>query len=219
MVRFPGLNKTSLQGTTLAVIGAHFFCEDFNDPLCPHLKDVSWERVVLVEASPTIAASLAARLDERNPMLHVPRDRIHVVNQGVCKGSALGVTEHKTFYSFIEKPGLLRWSSQIGSFSKSHVDKCLKEIHRKQAKGFNYSVQEIKSFVRPVQVECLHPVTLLLRQHVHERLGVLSVDTEGQDCEISECLQSLEPYSNPPARVDVCLSVCLSICLHQPAHS
>jgi hypothetical protein len=192
-MRFPHLNTTSLQGTTLVVIGAHYFCDDFNDPLCRYVANVAWSRAVLVEASPEIAAALTTKLDRHNPLTHVPRSRISVVNQGVCFSTPINATTHRTFYSFAEKPGLLRWASQIGSFSKSHVEKSLKEIYRKQARGYNYSVQDIKSFVRPVQIECLHPVTLLQRQQLSGRIGVLTVDTEGQDCEIMRNLNWSSP--------------------------
>ena len=65
------------------------------------------------EASPLVAAQLQARVKRRIPTPFVPKDRVRVVNQGVCPGEK---TQTLPFYTFSGAPGLPSWATQIGSF-------------------------------------------------------------------------------------------------------
>ena len=61
---------------SLVVIGAHKFGGDSNDPVFASVAPVAWSRVLLVEASPPVAAALRARVAEVNPTPNVKPDRV-----------------------------------------------------------------------------------------------------------------------------------------------
>ena len=58
-----------------------------------------------------------------------------------------------------------------------------KELIKKQRPGYNYTVQTLRSMLRPRPVMCTHLLPILRRFHI-ERIGLLLIDTEGFDCGI-----------------------------------
>jgi len=165
---------------SLVVIGAHHFGDDTNDPLYSTVSGGAWSDVLLVEASPPVAAELRAKVAERNPTPNVPQDRLHVVNQGVCPG---GKDQQMPFYSFLGAPGLPFWATQIGSFNRSHVEKHLGLLARNKKSTVVYKVEELRSKISVKPVLCTSLLSLLQRQRI-QRMAVLLIDTEGLDCDL-----------------------------------
>ena len=98
---------------SLVVVGAHHFGSDYNDPLYAAVANIAWSSVLLVEASPLIAATLRTRVRERNPTPRVPPARVIVVNEGVCPSSS--PASELPFYTLDTRglEGLPRWADQV----------------------------------------------------------------------------------------------------------
>ena len=88
--------RSVLTGGSLVVIGAHHFGRDANDAIYKSVANVSWSSVLLVEASPIVAAELKTFVAERNPTPSVPHNKVKVVNAGVCPGGSDGTSEQST---------------------------------------------------------------------------------------------------------------------------
>mmetsp|Transcript_27322 Transcript_27322/g.69543 ORF Transcript_27322/g.69543 Transcript_27322/m.69543 type:complete len:278 (-) Transcript_27322:196-1029(-) len=168
------------RNASLVVVGAHHFGLDENDPVYQAAKGVPWSDVLLVEASPVIAVQLQAQVESRNPTPLVPHHRVRVVNQGVCPGEKDATLP---FYTFRDTAGLPFWATQIGSFSRSHVERHLKGLVSSQSSGYNYSVGELDKRIVIRSVLCTSLLSLLRRQRIR-RLAVLHIDAEGLDCDL-----------------------------------
>jgi hypothetical protein len=196
------LHAAALQAndTDLVVIGAHHFGHDANDPIAKEVMHVRWRSVLLVEASPPIASELAAAVALRNPTPLAPRDRINVINEGVCPfGAASGsAASSLPFYSFNASGlhGLPFWATQINSFSLLQVEHSVHGMERaladasqhRQPRGSDasrpsYTYERLRANVVRHNVTC-RPLLSTLRVHGARRIGVLLVDTEGLDCDV-----------------------------------
>mmetsp|Transcript_28222 Transcript_28222/g.72229 ORF Transcript_28222/g.72229 Transcript_28222/m.72229 type:complete len:325 (-) Transcript_28222:1137-2111(-) len=171
-----GISQFVPRNASLVVIGAHHFGGDQNDPIYSAVKDVAWSNVLLVEASPFIAAQLRARVEAINPTPHVLPGHVRVVNQGVCPSE-----EDQTlpFYTFLGARHLPFWATQIGSFRRQHVEKHLPLL----AATTNHSVEALRELIAVDLVTCTSLLSLLKRQRI-DRLAALLIDTEGLDCDL-----------------------------------
>ena len=183
------LHAAALQAndTDLVVIGAHHFGHDANDPIAKEVMHVRWRSVLLVEASPPIASELAAAVALRNPTPLAPRDRVNVINEGVCPfGAASGSAASCLPF----------WATQINSFSLSQVEHSVHGMERaladasqhRQPRGSDasrpsYTYERLRANVVRHNVTC-RPLLSTLRVHGARRIGVLLVDTEGLDCDV-----------------------------------
>lgn len=164
---------------SLVVVGAHHFGSDYNDPLYAAVANIAWSSVLLVEASPLIAATLRTRVRERNPTPRVPPARVIVVNEGVCPSSS--PASELPFYTLDTRglEGLPRWADQVSSFKYQHVQKHTSSMARKS----NHSAAFLRTRIVTRAVRC-GPLLSLLEAHAIERVGALMIDTEGLDCQI-----------------------------------
>ena len=165
-----------VSSSSLIVVGAHHFGADYTDPIYSSVKSVAWSTVLLVEASPTIAAQLKRRVAARNPTPRVPWHKVRAINQGVCPGTA---KRSLPFYGLDDGHGLPRWASQAGSFNRTQMDKIVRHISLTS----NRTAEQIERLVHTHNVLCTSLLKLLERQGVQEP-GLLLIDTEGLDCEI-----------------------------------
>jgi hypothetical protein len=193
--RFPvGDYVTDARSSSLVVLGAHQFGFDENDPIYRSVANMSWASVLLVEANPSIAWSLATKVRERNPLPRVPLTHINIVNEGVCQRAAGDGKKASSsppppptlatlpFFFFRELPGLPYWQTQIGSFSKYTLEKHMKMLFRAgQQSGYNYTMAYIRGRVTQTQVRC-SSLPSMLHRHAIRRVGALMIDTEGLDC-------------------------------------
>jgi len=180
----------NVTNTSLIVVGAHRFGKDPFDPVFPYLCGAAWSQVVLVEANVAVADQLEAdiRTPKGNPTRNVPRRHVNVSRIGVCAGQR---AQPRTFTSLPTLPGLPYWHTQIGSFNRSHVIRLLPSLvslQWQQHGSINYTVSALESRLQSRTVEChtlLEVVgTMAELDASTRRIGVLTIDTEGSDCEI-----------------------------------
>ena len=138
--------------TSLAVVGAHHFGGDTNDPIYQSvLSSVdahkrSWTKALLVEASPLIAHELQRDILPTLNFTVMPR----VVNEGVCPPSKADslkgdFTRVMPFYTFPAVPGLPEWTAQVSSFSLQHVNQKVGYFSRWFRKGLANSTNRTNS--------------------------------------------------------------------------
>lgn len=177
---------------SFVVIGAHGFAleGELNDH--PELVRMAttrrWHSVLLVEASPPLAASLQERLQRGSPFSN--GSRVIVSSTAVCP-SRMQSSEFP-FFTVMAKlstgddrlPG---FTDQFGSFSRAQVDLQLKDIskymQRKVGIGNNWTLDAVNQTVASHQVPCVS-IAELLRRHSLPSPAVLLIDTEGFDCDI-----------------------------------
>ena len=177
--------RSVLTGGSLVVIGAHHFGRDANDAIYKSVANVSWSSVLLVEASPIVAAELKTFVAERNPTPSVPHNKVKVVNAGVCPGGSEGTSEQSTlpFHTLKYADGLAWWQGQIGSFNKQHLYNHFKPLLKSAKPKNRYTWANLEALLTETPVAC-YTLLGLLRAHGIAKVGMLLLDTEGLDCGI-----------------------------------
>ena len=219
MLHFPGA-QVSLRGkenASLVVIGAHHFGGDPNDPIFRSVRSITWQGVILLEASPPVSRELRKlwKGGGDTASFATPADDVHIVNAGVCTKDAKGALP---FYSFVgnnsfaeEADGLLKrqvgghdglpyWRTQIGSFDGSFVMKWSEHMLRKYTSLGPDGVLPplMNRYVKVDNVRC-HSLERVLR-HPGLRGGrpaLLVIDTESLDCRIVASHDWCEPDRAP----------------------
>mmetsp|Transcript_25681 Transcript_25681/g.58429 ORF Transcript_25681/g.58429 Transcript_25681/m.58429 type:complete len:256 (-) Transcript_25681:125-892(-) len=166
------------ENSSLVVVGAHLFGDDPNDPIYSSVVSLAWSSALLVEANPKVADSLRARVSAHNPLPLAPHREVRVVHQGVCPDDTKKI---QPFYTLQETPGLPFWASQIGSFSREHVELPLGMFA--STMGHKHTVNSLRERITVQSVRCTSLLSLLQRRGV-TRVGLLLIDAEGFDCDI-----------------------------------
>jgi hypothetical protein len=190
---------------SFVVLGAHQFGapgEQRDDPAMRELAAAkSWAGVLLVEASPPVAAELRSRILARSPFPKAAR--VAVSNVGICppgliaRGPTFGKTAPTSlpFYSLsAHGEGLPQWVDEVGSFSQKLVHGQVSNLarwnsrwlrHHPNATGARWTVARLRSTIREAEVPC-STLEAELTRHGLPPPAVLIVDIEGLDCAVIE---------------------------------
>ena len=110
---------------SFVVVGAHLFHQDHNDPLSKLMRDLPWGAVLLIEANPSVAATLRAAIAAHNPFRRTPTERVRVSNAGVCPTDMIPAGQAEAVLPFtslnVSGNGLPQWATQAGSFHTPHA--------------------------------------------------------------------------------------------------
>jgi len=192
------INATAAN-SSLVVLGAHHFGQrtaprnEENDDLfvVQLAKKLVWRRILLVEASPLVAAELQRSLVENPDAYATPPERIVVRNVGICAEGA--GTSVLPFYTLAARQRSLDWrlpsfTDQFGSFRRVHVGKHLPDVvswmDRHWGKQHNWTVAALDAMVEQHDVQCRSLGDELTASLGRAPPAILMVDVEGSDCRI-----------------------------------
>ena len=187
--------------SSFVVAGAHSFGVDkeVNDPpwLVHLAKTHPWHSLLLVEASPLLAAQLETLVRKRTPFHK--QSRVIVSNAAICPKRLSG--QVLPFYTVAAKlitgddrlPGFV---DQFGTFERARVEKLLPGILRhleglrltslrdhRPFSGINWTLESLNQTVRAHPVPC-RTLGDEVRRHNLPPVSVTLIDIEGLDCEV-----------------------------------
>ena len=176
---------------TFVVAGAHSFGLDGELNDLEHVTRLAqkhdWAAVLLIEASPLLAARLEARIRARSPF----RSRVIVSNAAVCPTRMLGRT--LPFYTVAAKlmtgdARLPDFVDQAGSFDRDRVSRLAadtsKYMRTKYGAANNWTADAVRRTIVESAVPC-RSIEDELRQRALPPPAVLVIDIEGLDCEVA----------------------------------